>query len=455
MFKKKLSILLIGLLIGLFAVQTSMAYDPNWEENQKKAFEKAGLKPGDVINAENWQKIEKCLPFSVVDYVKKGEFVLTIGEFKYDYSNDEAYEKMSARNAGKYAIGDRDQIIVMATGEDPEYVQGRPFPAIDMKDPQAGVKLMHNNSLDKMRVGSYFNVFDVCWISDTGGLDRWLVGDDYLYFIWNRPDGKQVPNPNKVRRLSMTYIKEPFDLNGAAMLYHYWLDGSPERFVQYIPALRRIKKMNVTDRSSPFFGTDFSNDDAGGYIGQPEAMEWKIVEKTTMLIPMAEWAVEQPDVFQELPGGGWESPAPSKFKWGYEDQYKNEKYNVSWMPWFAKWVPREVYRVSMKAKDPYYAYGDQELVLDAASLAIVYKIIWDKSGSYWKTLMVANRPSQRGQRLSMTSQIFYLQIDDKTHHASACNCGGQRAQYNFQTRFDWPKNNPRIYRDEYISTMAR
>ena len=319
MGKKLVVTLIIGTLIGLLSAQTTLAVNPKWAEEQQEGFKALGVKPGEVYNAENWQGIDKALPFPVRDWVKKGEFTIEIGEMKYDMSHDPWYDDISKANAGKYAIGDRDQTIVKATGEDAAYLQGEPFPHkdIDIKnDPQAGLKIMINYDLGRMRPGSYMCNFDVCWISPEG-LDRWLYGDDYFYYIWNRPEGKEPPNPQKVRRFGMTFIREPFDLKGAAMLYHYWLDGRPERFVQYIPALRRIKKMNTTDRSSPFFGTDFCNDDSGGWVGQPESMNWKVKEVRYALIPMAHWAAKKPTHYEEIPGGGWVSTGDNELDWGY------------------------------------------------------------------------------------------------------------------------------------------
>lgn len=456
--KKKLVVtLMIGTLIGLLSAQTTLAVNPKWVEDQQEGYKALGVKPGEVYNAENWQGIDKALPFPVRDWVKKGEFVVEIGEMKYDMSPDQWYDDISKANAGKYAIGDRDQTIVKATGEDAVYLQGAPFPDIDVEnDPQAGLKVMINYDLGRMRVGSYFCNFDITWISDEG-LDRMLYGDDYFYYVWNRPDGKQVPNPQKVKRLGLTYLREPYDLKGAAMLYHYWLDGRPERFVQYIPALRRIKKMNTTDRSSPFFGTDFCNDDGGGWVGQPESMTWKIKEVKYVLIPIATWACEKPTHYKEVPGGGWESTGQNELEWGFLDKFKDEKYNIAWMPWFVKWVPRKFYVLGMYAKDPYYAYGDQELWVDVENNSIAYKIVWDKSDSYWKTLVVNNNPSewQNGERLSFSSQIFYLNVDDKTHHASVCNANQRRGEYEFKTFLNWYKNKPRLYKDDAITSMGR
>lgn len=459
MIKKLVFMLLIGVLIGLFSAQTTLAVNPDWAKEQKENLEALGLKPGDVYNADNWQGIDKALPFSVRDWVKKGEFVIHVGEMQWDYSADEFYESLGKANKGKYKIGQGDSVVDAATGEMPDYVQGAPFHRsfLDIKnDPQAGVKVMHNNSLSKMRVGCYYCEFDVQWVSDQD-MDRFLYGEDNFFYIWNRPDGKQIPNPQKVRRYGMTLIMKPFDLKGAAMLYHYWLDGRPERFVQYIPALRRIKKMNTTDRSSPFFGTDFCNDDGGGYVGQPESMTWKIKEVRPTLIPMCEWLQRAGTLCDDLQEGGSMSVMRYTLEWGYDAKHRNEKYNVTWQPVNSVWVVRNMYNVGMYAKDPYYAYGDQECWVDVDNEGISYKVVWDKSGAYWKTMIVNNNPMvwDNRKRISTSSQMYYVNIDDKTHHASICGANQFGSNGNrYATILNWSKNNESRYKDEALMTLA-
>jgi len=209
MGKKLVVTLIIGALMGFLSAQTTLAVEPKWAEKQQEGFKVLGVKPGEIYNAENWQVIENALPFPVRDWVKKGEFEIEIGEMEWDMSHDPWYDEITKANVGKYAIGDRDQTIVKATGETATYLQGSPFPHSDLdveNDPQAGLKIMINNDLGRMRPGSYLCNFDVCWISEEG-LDRWLYGDDYFYYQWNRPDGKELPNPQKVRRFGMTFIR--------------------------------------------------------------------------------------------------------------------------------------------------------------------------------------------------------------------------------------------------------
>jgi hypothetical protein len=70
-------------------------------------------------------------------------------------------------------------------------------------------------------------------------------------------------------------------------------------------------------------------------------------------------------------------------------------------------------------------------------------------------LVVCNDPQQWGPNRSMTMQIWYNNVDDKTHHCSICNCAGTRGKFNFVTYFNKPENNPGMYKDEVIATWGK
>lgn len=461
MLKKVFFLSLICAFITVFALQTAMAADPNWKDNQAKAFKATGLKPGDVINASNWEKVKDCLPPSVANWVKKGEYTLFIDEFKFDYGSDAAYDKKCSLNKGKYTIGPKGEILDAATGKMPTYVQSDPFPTedIDIKNDPVGVtKFMHNNSLMKFRSGNSTTDFDIQWIGEKG-YERALYGWDIFFYYWNRPDGKELPNPQKVKRFEITTMNEPYDLYGNVMLYHYWMDGSPERFVQYIPSIRRVKKMSSTDRSSPFFGTDFCNDDGAGYVGQIEAMKWKFLEEKIILLPMAEYRMDGPDQYVKQPNGSWKSGPAGKQLYGYQkDLPEVQKYGngVPWQPCYIKWVPRAMYIFQVDPKDPYYATGTQFFYVDKASHSIIFKVTNNKAGSYWKTMTVMTNPSTWGDgNKANLQQIAYNHQDDKTHHCSICSCRGQRGPYYFTNWYEDPNNTPEIYKDDKIATMMK
>ena len=105
------------------------------------------VSPGDVIDSSNWQKLEGLVPDPVLNWVKKGGWILGIEELNFDlaaYFPDFALEAMKT-NAGKYGLDEDGGIVDLKTGKMPEHIIGLPFPEIDPNDPGAAVKIMHNN----------------------------------------------------------------------------------------------------------------------------------------------------------------------------------------------------------------------------------------------------------------------------------------------------------------------
>ena len=107
---------------------------------------RADVAPGETIDKTNWQKAEGLLPDPVLNYVKKGDFVLHVGKFNYDPTWQPEFLKASQANAGKYDIDDDGNVVDPKTGKRPDYIYGFPFPNIDPKDPKAAIKIMWNRS---------------------------------------------------------------------------------------------------------------------------------------------------------------------------------------------------------------------------------------------------------------------------------------------------------------------
>ncbi len=78
----------------------------------------ADVSPGDVIDKTNWQKAEGLLPKPVLNWVKKGDFVLDIGELNYDEKEyfDFLVKDSLTANIGKYDVNEKDIIIDVETG---------------------------------------------------------------------------------------------------------------------------------------------------------------------------------------------------------------------------------------------------------------------------------------------------------------------------------------------------
>ncbi len=452
MSKKIFLLSFLFVLIAVFSLQNAMAYNPNWKAEQDKMFEQIGLKPGDVIDATNWKQVQDVLPESIAGYVKKGEFILKIGEMKYDYGMDAEWEKASEANRGKYTLGAMKEIISNATGKFPNYLYGRPFPDLDKNDPDLGMKVMHTKSVEESRAGNQDHGAATIFISE-GGVDRTLYSRVIYNYFWCHPNGERS-NPNAYKFTEIVALQEPYDLAGTVILTLRPLDGNPDIGGSYVPALRRVRRTSGTSRSDPFFGSDFTNDDSGGWGGQNETMNWKIVGEKIVLIPKTEWQAQTPDIMRKAARGAWEtykSTPPLVF--GADDK---EWKGVAWAPVSAVWVPRKMYLIEATPLDPYYNYGKCLYYVDKEAFVPIYKIVQNKAGEHWKTLLVDQYAQDWGDGMrTIDQQGWYLVVDDKTHHACASPTRGPWGKYKGELIFCDPMIKDRNFTFASISSKSK
>jgi len=446
MLKRLWIVVFIFGFVTLFLVQSATASDPEWREKQHASFEQIGLKPGDIIDKESPQKVEGLLPVSIVEWLKKGYLIdMKIGEFKYDVSSDDDWENSGKENAGRFKLDETKNLISTENGEPPLWIYGVPFPDLDMKnDPDGAVKYMYNRMLSTFR-GNLMAPFTIEWIGKRG-FER-IVDCFWLHYLfWARSDGEQ-PNPNKFRFMHLIGVTKPFDIAGLNQLTYRKLDGSADEFYVYIPAIRRVKKMSGSNRSDPYVGSDITMDDGGGFAGQTNSMTWRLIDERVGLICVTELDTEATLKLKELPDGGWNAiPDPKAMKLGWETKgWKGAK----WAPTNAVWAPRTFTIIEGIPNDPYYNSGKTIYWIDKMTYHTAYKIIFDKAGEYWKTLIFMPRciewAGMKGYNGGGTAG--YMVVDDRTHHAS-----GVRV---VEVNLDSPRVIPSLFTVERLRTVSK
>lgn len=446
--KRRILLCALAAFFGLFLVGDALA---DWKDEQAALFEQIPVKPGDKIDSSNWEKVKDILPPSVVNWVKKGDFVLNIGEFKWDYNTDAAWREATAANAGKYDIGAGGEIIVKATGELPKYMEGEPFPDIDWQnDPNAGVKIAHRAVIKGARTGTLTTDWITEWVGRQGR-ERYIDGVWKLTYFWGRPDGP-IDNPSGLFKGELNKVTSPYDVAGIVQLTLTTIENTPDQAYGYVPAIRRVKKFSGTTRSSPFLGTDFVNDDAYGFYGKIESMNWKVLDKKIVLLPVASWAVEGPAKFVKQADGGWAIPSNlGSPKNGYlVDGWKG----APWAPVDMVYIPRMMYVVEVTPKDPYYNYGKALLYIDPVA-GFTYKVVNDKAGAYWKTLVVSYAPAAWEDKVTVCSGTWYISVDDKTDHASICNCFGKHDNFFVNVVYKDPTITPALFSPTAMPALSK
>ncbi len=350
---------------------------------------KAEIPAGTIIDSKNISQFKDLLAEPIFKRVEKGEYVIKVGklgtsDLKNVYSA--RFYSASSLNAGKYKLREDGGIIEVSSGKRPTLGPGFPFPDIDPSDPLAGAKIMWNFFSTEFQSNSQ----EVMWVLRAlrgKGVEIEVIGKQARLSYDFRTDPLQPKEDVTYKEISL-YLA-PADLFGTASLAWRW--NSPEKWDSgwmYVPSLRRVRRVSAANRSDPVGGTDYMMDDVNGYAGKVEFFKWKLLKKTTMLVPYIPdedgITVTFPRKCQWEPKRGKKAFIQPRYqiKWAY----KEEKSPLAgWWPINVVWIERPVYIVEGISKDPYYSVGKQWLIIDAETFRIHIKLGWYRGGTYWRT----------------------------------------------------------------------
>ena len=377
----------------------------------------ADVAPGDVIDSSNWQKAEGLLPEPVLNWVKRGEFILNVGEldveeptrFRSDYVL-EAFET----NRGQYAIDEAGGIVVKETGELAKVIVGYPFPELRPEDPLVVQKLMYNHHFGQHVNGFFKFRFQLIWVGAATGFEREVDAAWQGASMTGFPEARELRNPEGVERYSILVVRRPYDLAGTAIMTHRFLDPTQaDNTFGYIPAIRRVRRMSAANRSDAFIGSDQCVDDVNGYDGKIPAFDWKLIGVQEALIPFL------PGVYPFVQNrfGEWETTRDvQRVVYGYE---KEGWQGAPWAPTNLVWAKRPVYVIEMTPKDRYYNYGTHYIWASPETYACNFKVVNDRAGQYWKSLYIVNTFVQSADRkMAVIAVPGQNVIDERYRHAT-------------------------------------
>jgi hypothetical protein len=360
-----------------------------------------GLTPGMTITKDNAHLIKDLVPEATYRRTVAGDYVFTIGTLDppdlLEKLWDPEFYAASKRNAGKYEVTEGG-IIDKATGKRPwPMPPGYPFPEIDFakEDPQrVGAKIWWNVFAAQGTVGNIIipQGMGASFAHGSSRWDRYFILDSIRQYVDFRRDLFDAPQ-RPIMFQEMSFFRQPADAFGSATLTWRWADPKKWDSVwSYSPANRRVRRTTAANRSDGVLGTEFVNDDGlPGYNGKIEMMEWKYVGEGVTLMPVPlEADQELNDYIARLTYKAKPSAAYSgafneraiKFPAGYMEGYQQ------YAPWWiiTLWVPVPAVIVEGYPKDPYYNYGRQVYWIAKNNFAPIWKIIYNRSGEYWRTM---------------------------------------------------------------------
>ena len=354
----------------------------------------AELKVGDVLGQDNAAAAKELLPPDILAHYQAGEYRNAIVDYPLTNVHWEAsFEEATKKNAATLDVNDAGAIVEKASGKQPGYVYGIPFPAIDPADPKAATKIVWNQFLAYWNHGSTYNVTRVILLQPKG-IDRDIQANGWFKFYDGQSEKyRDAENPMNLQSQFLGVATSPADLNGTASLTWRYRDADKRDSVwAYVPALRRVRAVSPANRSDGYLGSDISGDDGFFFDGKPEDFTWELVGKRDAFRIVDPKSVSGTVPVEPVPGGGWvtltKDGPPSA---GFEDpQWRG----VSWAPLNGGLAKRPVWVVRGTPKDRYYLFGKLELWIDAINWAGSWNRKFDWKGEQVSNYQLMYGPNQ-------------------------------------------------------------
>ncbi|MBN2509488.1 MAG: outer membrane lipoprotein-sorting protein [Spirochaetales bacterium] len=129
-------------------------------------------------------------------------------------------------------------------------------------------------------------IFLLCAAAGLTGLHAQISGQDVMQNVYNRPTGANMTaglvmtitnSRGATRERSITqysldagttekkimFFTEPADVRDTSFMTWSWDDGRDDDQWIYLPALKRVKRINSDSKNDSFMGSDFTYDDLG------------------------------------------------------------------------------------------------------------------------------------------------------------------------------------------------
>jgi len=151
-----------------------------------------------VLDGSTWRKAEKLLPPEILQHYRDGKYKNAIASWPQDRNTwPEDFKAGTDRNAGRFQIGEHGEILDKATGKQPDFVIGYPFPQLDPAEPTAGVQAVWNYFyrsyyFGNLRAESQLNLMN------SGALERRIDVRVSFMFYDGIPESERAPNPQNL-----------------------------------------------------------------------------------------------------------------------------------------------------------------------------------------------------------------------------------------------------------------
>jgi hypothetical protein len=361
------------------------------------AGEAGSIRPGDVLSQANWQAAEGLLPPEILQHYRDGGYTNRVvdwprGAFRWE----DDFTAATAANRDRFKISEQGGIVEVATGKQPDLIYGFPFPEIDAKDADAGIKILWNAYYGYWYLGNSHNAVRLVWVGPKN-VDREAGQDVHFLYYDGQSAAYRIPNPLNLLMQFISTATYPADLQGTtALTWRYRDPGKRDSSWAFVPALRRVRAVSPSNRSDGFLGSDMSQDDGPFFDGKLEDFNWKLVGDSEQLRYVDPLSLEGKSTSRWLPEGGWRAVWDPEMKSvGFQDPAWK---GIAWAPIGPQLAKRPMWIIEAVPKDRYYLYGKIELYIDKETYQGAFNRKFSWKGELVNTYYVLGMLSHQRKR---------------------------------------------------------
>jgi len=339
------------------------------------------LREGDLLGPETASAARGLLPDEILAHYERGEYLNPIIELgkpgQRPLDNPPEFVAASRQNRGRYRLSDAGSLLETATGRQPAFVLGLPFPEIDAADPQAGAKIVWNHFYAIWYRGDYHFLTEIV-MTGRRGVERRILTDVQQRMYDGTPEARDRPNPANLLLQTVATVVSPADLAGTVSLTWRYRDPTQrDALWTYIPGLRRARQVSPLNRSDGFLGSDVCMDDGPFFDGKAEDFSYRLLERRDQLVLVDPFSVRGEAELIPVPGGGWRTVWKPVPRIGADDPAWR---GVPWAPVSAALARRPVWVVEATPRDPNYLFGKIVLRIDTATFTGAWVSKYDRAG---------------------------------------------------------------------------
>jgi hypothetical protein len=436
----------VGAIAGLFGTTIwamgalTIAHAASIDEVLQQSFEPyksgtptvPGITVGTVIDKNNVDKFKDALDPESYDLIKQGIYPpIKVGP-TYTFEVHPKYIEATRANIGKVKI---------VNGNLEGYSAGRPFPEQPSSDdPDAGRKIAFNfrhtySAGDNVMINPFFWKYRN---AQSGHLDRTVQFEfgflNFKHRVADPPIPEVTPNPNDYYRAIYGKVFSPQDVQDTQLLIQaYDQDQKPSDGYLYLGFQRRIRRLETSQTTDAFLGSDLMIQDFEGYFGRVAEMKWQYKGTKVLLMPM--YRHNDQNLADEFP---------------QQDGYKFVRFSGQGECFpDVTWQLRKVYIVDMTPVDTSSPVGHRTMYFDSQTFTPPRTLIYDRANKLWKSWTIGytsteyHLPSNKGKFGAIYDS--FSMYDVQNQH---CTTGQLR------TEIDVTKSPVRMFSPQYMRSTG-